>query len=246
MPPSNQEQPLKDITLNNHKVVSAYEDKDLYLLDLVKLTEERVLSGHGNDLQCVRYHPTQCLVASGSKDHSVRIWDPRVGDEILSINKHNNNINKVEWGLNGDWLLTCSKDQSTKLFDIRNCSREINSWKDTQEVTAITWHPFHPSVFATANAEGTINYRLAHQNKELLRIERPVKTQVFDLLFSPLGDSLCTLTNDKKLDFYARNELKRFDFTLETNVLQEDDPGNQVFPQSQQQYSTIIPQVNVS
>ena len=98
------------MSLNNTKMATVYEDKDVYLLDIEKLKEERVLSGHGNDLTCVRYHPTECLLVTGSKDHSVRVWDPRVGDEILSINKHNNNVNKTEWNLNGRWLATVSKD----------------------------------------------------------------------------------------------------------------------------------------
>lgn len=91
-------------------MANVYEDKTIYIIDINKLTEERQLQGHGNDLQCIRYHPSSSLLASGSKDHSIRLWDPRIKDEILSINRHNNNVNRVEWNANGKWLATGSKD----------------------------------------------------------------------------------------------------------------------------------------
>lgn len=96
---------------------------------------ERQFVGHGNEVTCVEYHPTLSLLVSGSKDHSAKLWDPRQNEEVSNLLTHNNTINKTKFNrFNQFQILTCSKDQSIKLFDIRNTYREIQNWKETMEV----------------------------------------------------------------------------------------------------------------
>lgn len=92
---------------------------------------------------------------------------------------------EVKWNLNGNWLLTASRDHLCKLFDIRNLKEELQvfrghkkeatgesptprllSWKpfcvcvcDVFPPTcppAVAWHPVHEGLFASGGSDGSL------------------------------------------------------------------------------------------
>jgi COMPASS component SWD3 len=42
-------------------------------------TTEKILRGHTNYVFCVNYNPQSNLIASGSFDETIRIWDVKTG-----------------------------------------------------------------------------------------------------------------------------------------------------------------------
>ncbi len=48
-------------------------------------SEERTLTGHGWDVKCIDWHPTKALLASGSKDNLVKLWDPKTGKALTTL-----------------------------------------------------------------------------------------------------------------------------------------------------------------
>ena len=40
---------------------------------------ELALLGHQSDVKCVDWHPHRALIASGSRDSAVKLWDPKMG-----------------------------------------------------------------------------------------------------------------------------------------------------------------------
>jgi WD40 repeat protein len=46
---------------------------------------EQVFLGHQSDVKCVDWHPQRALIASGSRDASIRLWDPKMGKCIRYI-----------------------------------------------------------------------------------------------------------------------------------------------------------------
>jgi WD40 repeat protein len=43
---------------------------------------EQVLVGHQSDVKCVDWHPHRALIASGSRDSSLILWDPKQGKSV--------------------------------------------------------------------------------------------------------------------------------------------------------------------
>ena len=61
----------------------------------------------------------------------------------FDIDGHKNTVTKVSWNDNGNWLLTASRDQLIKLYDIR-AMKELCSLKGHhKEVTSVAWHPVY-------------------------------------------------------------------------------------------------------
>ena len=67
--------------------------------------------GHNWDVRCCAWHPRKGLIASGSKDCMVKLWDPRGGECVSSLHGHKHAVLVAEWNKNGNWLLTTSKDK---------------------------------------------------------------------------------------------------------------------------------------
>ena len=40
-------------------------------------------------------------------------------DEVLKRINHANSINCIKWNNNGNWLLSCARDQSIRMYDLR-------------------------------------------------------------------------------------------------------------------------------
>ena len=44
-----------------------------------------IILGHGNDVTSCEWHPFKALIASVSKDHSLKLWDPMNGEELATV-----------------------------------------------------------------------------------------------------------------------------------------------------------------
>jgi polyadenylation factor subunit 2 len=56
----------------NHRFVSGGEDKAVRIWDWGQAREERSLEGHGHRVNSLDWHPSFALLASASKDNTVR------------------------------------------------------------------------------------------------------------------------------------------------------------------------------
>lgn len=89
----------------------------LQVWDFKSLKPESALTGHGGDVKACDWHPSKGAIASGSKDATVKLWDPRAGDACLStLELHKAPISQVSWNQNGNWLLSASRDQQLAVW----------------------------------------------------------------------------------------------------------------------------------
>lgn len=77
------EEMVRDISFspNDTKFVTASDDGTLKVWNFNDSSEERTLKGHNWDVKCADWHPTLGLIASGSKDNTVKLWDPRISEK---------------------------------------------------------------------------------------------------------------------------------------------------------------------
>lgn len=67
---------------NSHKLVTCADEPVVKLFDFKTLQQERQLQGHGYDVRAVAWHPGKALIATGSKDYQIKLYDPRVEKEV--------------------------------------------------------------------------------------------------------------------------------------------------------------------
>ncbi|CAJ0581682.1 unnamed protein product, partial [Mesorhabditis spiculigera] len=150
------------------KFVSGSDDGTAKIWDFARFTEEFSLRGHGSEVRCIDWHPTKSLICSGSRDtqQPVKLWDAISGKCVSTLQHHKSSVMAVEFNRNGNWLLTSSRDQLVKLYDIRTMKVLKNFRGHKKEVTSLAWHPVHEGLFVTGGGDGSIAYWLVDNDKE--------------------------------------------------------------------------------
>ena len=59
---------------------------------------------------CVDFHPRSHLVASGSFDQAVKLWDVRSGECVKSLAAHSDPVTSLSFNRDGTLLSSCSFD----------------------------------------------------------------------------------------------------------------------------------------
>ncbi|XP_035489860.2 pre-mRNA 3' end processing protein WDR33 [Scophthalmus maximus] len=192
----------------DNKFATCSDDGTVRIWDFLRCHEERILRGHGADVKCVDWHPTKGLVVSGSKDSQqpIKFWDPKTGQSLATLHAHKNTVMEVKWNLNGNWLLTASRDHLCKLFDIRNLKEELQVFRGhKKEATAVAWHPVHEGLFASGGSDGSLLFWNTGVEKEVGGMEMAHEGMIWSLAWHPLGHILCSGSNDHTSKFWTRN-----------------------------------------
>jgi hypothetical protein len=91
-----------------------------YLLpDLPDPALIRTLGGHTNRVNGCAISPAGDYIVSASKDHTLKVWDTRTGEEQRTLSGHADWVNGCAISPAGDYIVSASKDLSLKVWDAR-------------------------------------------------------------------------------------------------------------------------------
>eukprot|EP00200_Dunaliella_tertiolecta_P011847 CAMPEP_0202375406 /NCGR_PEP_ID=MMETSP1127-20130417/6090_1 /ASSEMBLY_ACC=CAM_ASM_000462 /TAXON_ID=3047 /ORGANISM="Dunaliella tertiolecta, Strain CCMP1320" /LENGTH=521 /DNA_ID=CAMNT_0048972873 /DNA_START=382 /DNA_END=1947 /DNA_ORIENTATION=- len=201
-------EPCRSISIapTDRKFVSASDDSTIKVHDFVKGGVETTMMGHGGDVRWVDWHPRMGLIASGSKDALTKLWDPRShGTCVVTLHGHKNGIMQVKWNPNNaNWLLTASRDQTLKIYDLRTL-RELGTYQGhSRDVTCCAWHPVHEELFVSGSYDGGINYWLASRPDPQAVVQGAHDKEVWSVAWHPVGHLLASGSADLCTKFWCR------------------------------------------
>ena len=193
-----------DFAPSDAKFCSCADDGTVRIWDWELFQEERILAGHGWDVKTCNWHPSYQLIASGSKDNQVKMWDPRKRSCVATLYGHKHTVMKVLWNaVDANWLLTASRDHTLKLYDIRVLKNAETFKGHNREVTSIAWHPFNKRVFCSGAYDGRVNHWLVGCEQPL-HSHYAHEQAIWDMDFHPVGHVLATASNDHRVKFWVR------------------------------------------
>ncbi|UKY55085.1 trypsin-like peptidase domain-containing protein [Streptomyces inhibens] len=88
------------------------------LQNAAALPLQRHLSGHTGTVESVAFSPDGRTLATGSDDHSVRLWDMATGKRRTVLTGHTNAVDSVAFSPDGHTLATGSDDGTVRLQDM--------------------------------------------------------------------------------------------------------------------------------
>lgn len=84
---------------------------------LPKGPARHVLSGHRAPITIVACHPVFSVVASGSEDATIKIWDHETAVYEKTLKGHTGSVTGLAYDPRGKLLASCSADMTAKLWD---------------------------------------------------------------------------------------------------------------------------------
>jgi platelet-activating factor acetylhydrolase IB subunit alpha len=115
------------------------------------------LSGHRASVTVVVTHPIYSLIASGSEDTTIRIWDHETNQYERTLKGHTGAITGLAFDARGLLLASCSADMSAKLWDMNtfNCTKTLKGHDHT--ISCIKFTPSGDQVI-TGSRDQTIKF----------------------------------------------------------------------------------------
>ncbi|CAO3664214.1 unnamed protein product [Rhizopus microsporus] len=231
--------------MSNLKMFQGHKEaiRDLTFAPSDTRTEEKALSGHGWDVKCVDWHPYKALLASGSKDNLIKLWDPKTAKNITTLHGHKNTVLALQWNQNGNWLVTAGRDQLVKVYDIRTM-KELQIFRGhKKEICSAKWHPQHERLLATGGSDGSLMFWIVGQDQPAGEQETAHESNVWSLDWHPVGHILVSGSNDHTTRFWTRprpGELSTGKFDSSQQFEEEQAPSKPEHDQ-RQQYTELPP-----
>ncbi|KAF9478961.1 WD40 repeat-like protein [Pholiota conissans] len=153
-------------------------------------------------IRSVKFSPDGKLLATGSEDNEIRIWDIDARKIIRTLKGHTEEIYSLDFSRNGRYIVSGSADRTLWIWDLRQrSSKMIHLSKDSQDfeqgITSIAISP--DSKLVAAGCMDTIVRLYDIETVELVDTLHGHENSVYSVSFTPDGRGLITGSLDKQL-----------------------------------------------
>ena len=155
------------------------------------------VTGHTSTVYSLAFKPNSYLLASGSDDNTVRIWD--VGDNtnlrhVRTLRGHTDEVWSVAWSPDGRTLASGCRDGTVRLWNPNNGINFAVLRGHTEKVEDVAWHP-DGRILASGSQDYTV--RLWNPDTHgTLRVLRGHTQIIRSLAFHPNGQTLASASHD--------------------------------------------------
>jgi len=92
------------------------------------------LEGHTNDVRAVAFSPDGTLLASGSFDDTIKLWDVGTWQELVMLKTHK--VQSLAFSADGRRLVSGGRDKTIKIWDV-NTRQELCTLTTPAEVNSV-------------------------------------------------------------------------------------------------------------
>ncbi len=171
------------------------------------VTEVNRLEGHNDIVWGIAFSPDGKLLASGSRDRTIKLWHPN-GALIQTLNNHSDAITGLSFSPDGQTLASASRDKTVKLWRRHPITGEFF----TQPEKTLQGHTdwvfsvnFSPDGKLLATGSKDTNVKLWRQDGKLIKTLRGHQGWVNWVSFSPDGQFLASASDDKTVKIWRRD-----------------------------------------
>ncbi|KAL5512562.1 hypothetical protein ACEPAG_3215 [Sanghuangporus baumii] len=160
----------------------------------------KVLSGHTAWVLSVNFSPDGKRIASGSADHTIRIWDADSGEVVSGPFKgHTDWVNSVAFSPDGRRVASGSDDRTIRVWDVDSGQLVLSPLEGhTDSVRSVSFSPDGKRV-ASGSKDKTIRVWYADSGKAASDPFEGHTDWVNSVVFSPDGKYIVSGSDDKSI-----------------------------------------------
>jgi WD40 repeat protein len=169
-----------------------YDDRTIRIVDATSGKVVRDLQADCEKLLSIAWSPDGSVLAAGSLDEKVRLWNPDTGKIVRSFGNSTFNelINSISWSPDSTQLACASSSSNVLVWNLN----EEDQWRyfsgHTTYVHAVAWSPDGARI-ASADESGSVRVWDAATGEQTLTLQYP--GGVSALVWHPDGKSLAAV-----------------------------------------------------
>ncbi len=192
------------------------------------LTEEisphhiATLEGHTRTVFSVAFSPDGVLLASGSFDDTVKLWDVETRTNIATLEGHTRSVSSVAFSPDGVTLASGSSDGTAKLWDVATRTNIATLEGHTRTVSSVAFSP-DGSLLASGSSDGTAKlWDVATRTNIATLLHDGIGSNpwVASVAFSPDGETLAAAQRNT-----IPNMIRLWDVATRRNIVFFEPPG---------------------
>jgi len=157
------------------------------------------LTGHDSAVHSVSYSPDGHLLASGSNDGTVRIWDTLTGEETMSpMRSGDEAVLSVDFARNGKWVASGTGAGNVCVWNVPQGKTSLKKLSNhSGSVRSVAFAP-DSSRLASASTDKTIRLWNPEMGEQLTVLSGHTRA-VTGVAFSPDGGTLASSSDDRSI-----------------------------------------------
>ena len=144
------------------------------------------LKGHTDTINALTFTPNGEMLASGSDDGTIRLWDSSTGTQLLSLSSEK--TNSLAFSMDGKTLASISNFSQIQLWNI-STGRQLTSLKEQNDSVTVLAFSADSNILASGSRDGVIQLWDISTGNKLTDLKGHVDW-VSALSFSPDGKAL--------------------------------------------------------
>jgi WD40 repeat protein len=159
-----------------------------------------VETGHTDSVNFVAFSSDGRTMASGSMDHTIKLWDLASGLELRTLAGHPRAVASVAFSPDGRTLASGSWDHTIKLWDVASGSELRTFAGHTDQVSSVAFSP-DGRILTSGSKDKTIKLWDVASGRELRTLAGHTD-EVYSVAFSADGRALASGSKDKTIKLW--------------------------------------------
>ncbi len=164
--------------------------------------------GHSSSISSVAFSSDGELLASGSADGTIKIWDVAHGQLLRTLSGQGGGVSSVAWSLDGKQLVSGSYDKILKVWDVARGELKHTLSGHEDWIYSVAWSP-NGKMLASGSGDGTVRI-WDMRRRELLHTLSGHEDWIYSVAWSPNGKKLASGSADQSVRIWevASGELQ--------------------------------------